>query len=202
METKHDKNVLALEVEPWRKLWFTSDLHFGHRRMVPGPDSFEQLRPYADVEEMDKAIIDTWNSTVSDDDVVVFLGDFIMNCPKADLLSRFYGLMDKLKGRIFMVVGNHDHILRKVMHGYKSYEYARIAHGNRTFVCQHHPFSVDSGFALPYLEHSGLVDELCLVHGHEHFSKPIGSFDGYVTNNVCFDNEYKLYSSDKLATVM
>ncbi|WP_258934193.1 hypothetical protein [Nesterenkonia pannonica] len=49
--------------------FFTSDHHFGHANIIRYCD-----RPFADVAEMDEAMIDRWNETVSPDDEVWVLG--------------------------------------------------------------------------------------------------------------------------------
>lgn len=51
--------------------WVTSDLHFGHKNII----KYEN-RPFKDIEEMDKAIIELWNKTVKKDDKIYILGDF------------------------------------------------------------------------------------------------------------------------------
>ena len=52
-------------------LWLTSDLHFGHENIIRYCD-----RPFADVDAMNRALVDRWNEVVGDDDVVWVLGDF------------------------------------------------------------------------------------------------------------------------------
>ena len=52
------------------KIYFTADLHFGHRTIIRYDD-----RPFRTVEEMDAAIIKNWNRKVNKDDVVYILGD-------------------------------------------------------------------------------------------------------------------------------
>ena len=55
-------------------IWLTSDTHFCHdREFIFGP------RGFSCVEEMNKAIVERWNSVVSDDDTVYHLGDTILN---------------------------------------------------------------------------------------------------------------------------
>ena len=53
------------------QIFYIADTHFGH-------DNIRKLsnRPFATVEEMDRAIIDNWNSKVKNDDDVYILGDF------------------------------------------------------------------------------------------------------------------------------
>ena len=46
-------------------IFFTADTHFGHANVIKHDD-----RPFKTVEEMDKAIIDNWNSVVGDKDEV------------------------------------------------------------------------------------------------------------------------------------
>ena len=45
--------------------YYISDLHFGHKKCI----EFDS-RPFSSVEEMDAAIIQNWNSKVSDEDDV------------------------------------------------------------------------------------------------------------------------------------
>ena len=51
--------------------FFTSDQHFGSERTL-------QLskRPFKSTDEMDRVIIDRFNSKVTNDDIVIHLGDF------------------------------------------------------------------------------------------------------------------------------
>ena len=52
--------------------FYISDLHIGH----PGVIEFDN-RPFADLNEMQKTIIDNWNSRVQKNDTVYIVGDFI-----------------------------------------------------------------------------------------------------------------------------
>ena len=53
------------------RLWFTSDIHFGHESMIE-----KCRRPFKDVDAMDEHIITTWNRMVGERDHVFILGDF------------------------------------------------------------------------------------------------------------------------------
>lgn len=50
---------------------YISDLHFGHKNVI----QFDH-RPFSDVEEMDRMLIQAWNTRVYEDDHVYILGDF------------------------------------------------------------------------------------------------------------------------------
>lgn len=79
-------------------IWLTSDTHFCHdREFIFGP------RGFSCVEEMNKAIVERWNSVVSDDDTVYHLGDTILN----DIDSGIE-YFKQLKGNIILIRGNHD----------------------------------------------------------------------------------------------
>ena len=61
---------LHITLQENQKLWFTSDLHFGHRNVINFCD-----RPFSNEKEMGESLINNWNETVSENDVVFILGD-------------------------------------------------------------------------------------------------------------------------------
>jgi calcineurin-like phosphoesterase family protein len=92
-------------------VWFSSDTHFGHANIIRLAD-----RPYADLAEMDEALIANWNSRVGRDDRVYFLGDLSFHRPE---ITR--GIVRRLNGEIHLVVGNHDErTVRKIPDAFAS----------------------------------------------------------------------------------
>lgn len=85
------------------KTFFASDLHLGHTnaclKFTRADGS--PLRNFPSAEEMDNHILEKWNSTVADEDRVYLLGDCVMN-------RRYLPKLKLLKGRIKLVLGNHD----------------------------------------------------------------------------------------------
>lgn len=80
--------------------FFTSDQHFGHRNIIR-----HCSRPFASVEEMDQAIIDKWNSVVTNADEVYVIGDF---APWVSL-GRVSEILRSLNGFAkHLIMGNHD----------------------------------------------------------------------------------------------
>ena len=51
-------------------VYFTSDLHFGHKNIIR-----YDHRPFSSVQEMDAELIRRWNNKVKDEDLVYILGD-------------------------------------------------------------------------------------------------------------------------------
>lgn len=78
--------------------WYTADTHFDHHNIIK-----YCKRPFDNVHEMNKYIIDEWNSTVDYDDIVFHLGDFAS--PRCRDPRKY---LEKLKGTIIFVKGNHD----------------------------------------------------------------------------------------------
>lgn len=80
--------------------YFTSDLHLGHARII-------ELcgRPFKDVDEMNRVLVDNWNDTVRDTDVVYILGDLVMG-----KFAETIDLVAELKGTKLLIPGNHDRV--------------------------------------------------------------------------------------------
>ena len=79
--------------------FFIGDLHIGDETIIQ-----LENRPFANAEEQTIAFIKNWNSVVEDNDIVYVMGDYIVENP-----SQFHiNELRKLKGRKFLVKGNHD----------------------------------------------------------------------------------------------
>lgn len=81
-----------------QKVFFTSDLHFGHQNIIRFCN-----RPWKTTEEMDKALIENWNSVVGKNDIVFDLGDFAF-APN----WRWKEILSQLNGKHYLILGNHD----------------------------------------------------------------------------------------------
>ncbi len=79
-------------------IWFTSDLHLGHRNVIEFCN-----RPFQSVEEMDEMLIANWNAVVRPDDTIYALGDMCFHYP-----DKGVPLLKRLMGRKILVQGNHD----------------------------------------------------------------------------------------------
>ena len=94
-------------------VFFTSDTHFNHKNIIrycnrpwnSGKDANGQLIVSDDnVNEMNEAIISSWNKVVPQNALVWHLGDFALGDR-----SKIPEIVARLNGRINLVLGNHDH---------------------------------------------------------------------------------------------
>ena len=79
--------------------FYIADLHLCHENVIK-----YDRRPFTDIEQMNNELVKRWNNVVSDDDEVYILGDF---CWKKGRNTEF---LSQLKGRKFLIKGNHDDI--------------------------------------------------------------------------------------------
>lgn len=81
--------------------YFIADTHFGHKNIM-----FYDNRPFRDIDEHDKTLIDNWNNVVGIDDDVYILGDISWyNATKTIKIFK------SLNGTKHLIVGNHDNKL-------------------------------------------------------------------------------------------
>lgn len=80
------------------KIFYISDYHFGHNNII----KFDH-RPFKNVKEMDKVLINNWNGVVTKEDTVYILGDFCW-----DTEHRWIEILNQLKGNKVLIKGNHD----------------------------------------------------------------------------------------------
>lgn len=80
-------------------IWFTSDLHLGHKAAITMNN-----RPFSDVEEMNEELIRRFNEVVDEQDTVYLLGDICYRIP----VEEANALIARLHGRKILCKGNHD----------------------------------------------------------------------------------------------
>lgn len=145
-------------------IFFTADLHLGHANIIEYSG-----RPFADVDEMNRALIDNWNAVVSDRDTVYVLGDLALG-----KINETLPLARELRGRKLLVPGNHD----RCWTGHKKvqiqmYEDQGIevmpscVRLGRYLLC-HFPYTVDERHGDRYGAHRPLNLGRHLLHGHVH----------------------------------
>ena len=175
-------------------VYFTADLHIGHANILKHTN-----RPFASVDEMNKAICDNWNRRVNRNDTVFILGDFFFRntVPANEYLQR-------LKGKKHLIIGNHDkgwmkkadldRFFLSVQH------FAELSDGNHKLVLCHYPLMTWNGASRGrYLIHGHIHDNtdseywplLCgmpnaLNAGVEINGYAPVTFDELVANNVAF----------------
>ncbi len=85
-------------------IFYTSDLHLGHANIIKLCN-----RPFADVNEMNNALIENWNNRVTNNDTVCIVGDLCFRAENPE------SLIAQLKGRKHLIIGNHGNSwLKKV----------------------------------------------------------------------------------------
>ncbi|MDE7405755.1 MAG: metallophosphoesterase family protein [Clostridiales bacterium] len=79
-------------------IYFTSDLHLGHKNSIT-----ISSRPFTDIEEMDETLINNWNNRVKVDDTVYIIGDFVWESKDP------FAYLPRLNGKKVLIAGNHDY---------------------------------------------------------------------------------------------
>lgn len=134
-------------------VFFISDTHFGHENIIKPCH-----RPFANADEMDEALIKSWNDTVKPGDRVYHLGDFSFHRPE-----KTNWIISRLSGQKFLIKGNHDWSIEKWAEGFiwiRDLEMIRV--GEQKIVLSHYAMRVWN------CSHYGAWN----LHGHSHGTLP------------------------------
>lgn len=100
LDSKSNNNITLSKYD---NIWFTSDLHFGHKNIINYEERDKYLNISPDIKEHDEKLIYNYNTTVSDNDLVFILGDIsFYNSVETNKI------IDRLRGDKILVYGNHD----------------------------------------------------------------------------------------------
>lgn len=137
------------------KKFYISDLHFGHRNVI----GFDH-RPFMDVDDMDRCLIQLWNGRVQPEDTVYVLGDF---CYKSERAPEWY--LRQLRGHKILIIGNHDgRTLEnpKAMHYFEDVSpMMHVTDGDKQICLCHFPIA----------EWNGYMHGSWHIYGHIHSKK-------------------------------
>lgn len=163
------------------KTFIIADTHFGHSNIIKYCD-----RPFVTVEEMDRQLIQKWNSVVSKNDVVYHLGDFAVG--NVDRISSY---RNKLNGRIFLIQGNHDgYSMKRYYEAGFDKVYDKPIIYQDFFILSHQPLFITE--SMPYAN----------IYGHVH-NNP--EYIDYTSNTFCVScerTEYKPALFDEIVDKM
>nr|DAF62027.1 MAG TPA: metallophosphatase domain protein [Phage sp. ctL4h4] len=88
-----------------QKIFFTSDMHFGHRNILSFCD---RIKTFADVKSMNEGMIERWNSVIGENDIVFDCGDFSW----FPGVHEYGKLLKKFNGIHYIIPGNHDDVAK------------------------------------------------------------------------------------------
>lgn len=171
-------------------IFFTSDLHFGHKNVC----RYTERQNVTTAEAHDEWLADIWNSQVTSKDVVWHMGDFSFHKD----IEHTARLLRGLNGTKFMIKGNHDNRdVMKRLHreqiiawfgDYKEIRLQRHADEKPTSACLFH-FPITAW----HRQHYGALH----LHGHCHANFHDGK--GKILD-VGIDNAYKVLGEHRFFT--
>lgn len=190
-------------------LFFVSDTHFNHKKLCSQEEvHFDRVRHYEYVNEMNEDIVNKWNETVTNNDIVIFMGDFIMGTPNSKLMEEFIKYYNALNFKhMYMIKGNHDHeLFKKIRKSEVVFDritlvddYMEITYKEMTFLVQHYNYNTDdpvmggdSTVINDKIAHNVYYD--FYLHGHTHLEtipSDISHLFRMYQFNMCWDAWYK-----------
>jgi len=157
-----------IKIEKDRKVFVTSDTHYGHKNICRGvtawrlPDGsipVDQTRDFQTIEQMNEAIISGINSVVGEDDVLIHLGDWSFG--GFENIQKF---RDRIVCKeIHLILGNHDEHIEKNRDGVQELftsvnHYTKLMYKFETLVLMHYPIDSWDGLNKGHIH----------LHGHCH----------------------------------
>lgn len=165
-----------INIDKDRKVWITSDTHFGHKNICRGvtewrlPDGsvpIAQTRDFDTIGQMNDAIVNGINSVVGQDDVLIHLGDWSFGGFENIKIFR-----DRIVCQeIHLILGNHDHHIENNRSDCQELfasvnHYTKLMYKFDTLVLMHYPIDSWDGLNKGHIH----------LHGHVHL--PTGKIFG------------------------
>ena len=183
-----------------RRMWLTSDIHLDHTNCI----NFSN-RPFKNIQEMEKTIVDNINKVVKLNDVLILVGDTCLG--KKESWVRF---LDALNTKnIIVIMGNHDKWAnipkdRVILVA----DSIRLKALNKNFLVSHYPYRVGWWRAFWRRLHPAtrskqrpLDTGLWLLHGHTHHKVQMVDYHPRMLNVGVDANDFKPISMDEIVSI-
>lgn len=132
-------------------VYITSDLHYGHKNICRGTTTWRtadgqipinSTRNFSSLEKMNYEILNGINTTVSQDDILIILGD--VGFGGADSVHKL--LSQIVCKNLYLCYGNHDAEIADNELDLQNrflgcYSYMKLSVGNKRFILQHYPIA-------------------------------------------------------------
>jgi len=136
-------------------IYFIADTHFCHSNIIS-----LCKRPFSNVEEMNKTLIQNWNSCVNAKDEIFILGDFIYKGTGIEANE----IIEKLTGTKYLIKGNHDIFIDDVNFNKSNFKWIKdyfvLNYQKIKFILFHYPI----------FEWEGYFGDSIHLYGHVHNS--------------------------------
>ncbi len=140
--------------------YYISDLHFFHEALNTKMD----CRGFEDTKQMNERMIEVWNRKVRKKDEVVILGDLSLGGTEET-----NEVLERLKGRLFLILGNHDIQVGKRGFRQERFEwirpYAELHDNGRKVILCHYPVFCYNG---QYRRDKEGNPKTYMLYGHVH----------------------------------
>lgn len=151
--------------------YFIADQHFFHKALNEKMDK----RGFESVEQMNEYMIEKWNAKVNKNDEVIILGDFSWGNAR-----QTQEVLDRLKGRLYMIKGNHDRFLSDKKYSWDRFiwikDYAELKDNKRKVILSHYPIACYNG---QYRRDETGQPKTFMLHGHIHKTQDQIYLDAY-----------------------
>lgn len=140
--------------------YYIADLHFFHENLNTKMDH----RGFENGEAMNQYMLKKWNDRVRNNDEVVILGD--LSWGKAEETNE---LLEKLHGRLYLILGNHDRFLKDKAYNAGRFEwikhYEELQDNKRKVILCHYPIMCYNG---QYRRDDAGNPKVYMLYGHVH----------------------------------
>jgi calcineurin-like phosphoesterase family protein len=174
-------------------IFVTSDTHWNHENVI-----WHSSRPFETLEFMTEALIENWNSVVTNNDQIWHLGDVIFTRGRNKDAELVDSILSRLNGQKFLITGNHDREeVTRSRHWQAVYPMHEIkvkfspdqVHAQRIVLC-HYALRTWNQM------HRGAW----MLHGHSHGN--LQDIGGKIMDVGVDCNGYRPISLDKIKTIM
>jgi calcineurin-like phosphoesterase family protein len=163
---------VKIELKPQQQVWFTSDTHYNHsnicRATTTWTDADNVTRDFPSLQEMNEKLISSINEHISQDDILIHLGDWSFG--GFESIQTFRDRI--ICQNIHLVLGNHDHHIERDKDNIRSifssvnhyleleivWEATAKIKERQRFVLMHYPIA----------SWNGMNEGVIHLHGHVH----------------------------------